>query len=210
VRRVHHLGIIPDGGRRWAGLRDISLLQSYRLSMTRLCEATEALFDHGVSTISIYLLSKANLARSQFEVDAISLAIADLLEGLKRSGPVIGLAGDLSLVGEELRVTVGEAILARPPTSKRVNLCIAYDPWDEVRSAHALAGSSNLFEHLWVTEPIDLIIRTGDAQTLSNFLPLQAAYARIVFRSELFNDLNVEDLLGEVKHHEGQRLLYGE
>lgn len=210
MTQVRHLGIIPDGGRRWAKIHDVTLVRSYRLSMARLCEAAGVLFEHGLQTISIYLLSKANLKRSASEIDAISLAIADLLTELRRLGPAIGIAGDLSLVSEELRENVHRATVANPASPRRVNLCIAYDPTDEIRSARQEAGSGDLLEHLWVVDPIDIVIRTGDAQTLSNFLPLQCAYARIVFRRELFNDLSVEQLINEVRHHEGQELLYGE
>ena len=210
MTQVHHLGIIPDGGRRWAKIHGVSLVQSYRLSMARLCEAARELFQHGVQTISIYLLSKANLRRPVSEIDSIGLASADLLTGLRRLGPTIAVAGDLSLVGENLWENVRRAIVAEPTISRRINLCIAYDPADEIRSASQVVGSGDVLDHLWVTTPIDLVVRTGDAQTLSNFLPLQCAYARIVFRSELFNDLSLEQLMSEVRHHEGQELLYGE
>ena len=178
--------------------------------MTRLYEAAGRLFEHRLQTISIYLLSKANLSRSASEIEAISLAIADLLTDLQRLGVAIGVAGDLSLVGKELRENVHRVTAAEPASSRRINLCIAYDPMDELRTARQRAGAGDLLEHLWVMDPVDLVIRTGDAQTLSNFLPLQCAYARIAFRSELFNDISLEQMMDEVRHHEGQELLYGE
>lgn len=206
---VRHLGVIPDGGRRWARLNQVSLVESYRLSMKRLSQLAEAGFGNGLQELSIYLLSKANLKRPQSEIDAICLAILDLLTDLRRIDAAVVVAGDQTLLGEDLEHSLRSA--ARTSArGARVNLCIAYDPMDELRFAQMRAASGDLFAHLWVANPIDLVIRTGDAQTLSNFLPLQCAYARIVFHRELFNDLSLEQLMDDIRHHEGQKLLYGE
>jgi undecaprenyl diphosphate synthase len=210
VTRVRHLGIIPDGGRRWARRSGVSLLESYRVSMARLCAVTETLLAAGVDEISIYLLSKANLRRSAAELEAISIAIDQLLEGMLQLGLSITTAGDLSLVRPELRTAVERAAATPPKMRGRTNLCIAYDPVDEVNAARRASNGDDLFRHLWVTSPVDLVIRTGGAQTLSNFLPLQCAYARIVFRDELFNDLDVDQLVSSVQDHERRELLYGE
>lgn len=210
MTRVRHLGIIPDGGRRWARQSGVSLLESYRLSMARLCEAAGTLFAAGVDEISIYLLSKANLRRSEAELEAISIAIDQLLSGMLQLGPSITAAGDLSLVRPELQAAVETAAATPPKMDRRTNLCIAYDPIDEVNAALRVSNGSDLFRYLWVRTHVDLVVRTGGAQTLSNFLPLQCAYARIVFRDELFNDLGVDQLVGSVQDHERRELLYGE
>ena len=44
------------------------------------------------------------------------------------------------------------------------------------------------------TKPLDLIIRTGDANLLSNFLPIQSSFARLYFINKLFNDINNADI----------------
>ncbi|HEX8442412.1 MAG TPA: undecaprenyl diphosphate synthase family protein [Allosphingosinicella sp.] len=207
---MRHLGIIPDGGRRWARRSGVSLLDSYCLSMARLCEAAGTLFGAGVDEISIYLLSKANLRRSAAELDAISVAIGQLLEGMLQLGPSIAAAGDLSLVRPELRTAVERAAATPPKTDRRTNLCIAHDPIDEVNAARRASDGGDLFRYLWVRTSVDLVVRTGGAQTLSNFLPLQCAYARIVFRDELFNDLSVDGLVDSVRGHERREWLYGE
>jgi len=63
---------------------------------------------------------------------------------------------------------------------------------------------------LWVPEEVDLIVRSGGAETLSQFLPLQAAYARMAFLPSLFNDLTVGRVLDVVTEHERLTLLHGE
>ena len=56
--------------------------------------------------------------------------------------------------------------------------------------------------HLQITTPVDLVIRSGDAPLLSNFLPLQSAWARLYFTDKLFNDLTAEDVLQILRHFE--------
>ena len=78
---------------------------------------------------------------------------------------------------------------------RHLGLCFAYDPFDEVE--HALLsrkGDDPLANHFWIPEPLDLVIRTGDANLISNFLPLQSGFARLYFTGELFNDLAIEQV----------------
>ena len=75
-----------------------------------------------------------------------------------------------------------------------INILIAYNPIQEI--AHAISKSNpptDFLKHLWVTTPLDLVIRSGGANLLSNFLPLQSGFARLIFRNELFNDLTIRD-----------------
>ena len=61
----------------------------------------------------------------------------------------------------------------------------------------AIANSHSydrFYRFLQVTTPVDLIIRPGGTQLLSNFLPLQSGFARLFFSDKLFNDFTLEDL----------------
>ena len=51
-----------------------------------------------------------------------------------------------------------------------------------------------------IAEPVNILIRTGGANVLSDFLLLQNAFSRIYFLDELFNDLDIKiinDIYGE-------------
>ena len=81
-----------------------------------------------------------------------------------------------------------------------LNLLLAYDPIEEIIQAFRTSTNHERFyEDLWVTKPVDLVIRTGGAKLLSNFLPLQCGYARLYCYDKLFNDFTTEDL-DEVVH----------
>ena len=50
-----------------------------------------------------------------------------------------------------------------------------------------------LEEYLLVSHPVDLIIRTGDQQRLSNFLLYQSAYAEIYFSKTLWPEFTEKE-----------------
>ncbi len=77
---------------------------------------------------------------------------------------------------------------------RRLNLLIAYNPIQEILEAVQSGEPDTFASRLWITRPIDLIIRSGGASLLSNFLPLQSGFARLYFSDKLFNDHTPDDL----------------
>mgnify|MGYP001321865466 CR=1 FL=1 len=162
---------------------------------------TETLLRHGIAEISIYLSSIQNFRRTSDEMAAnMEIIYAALTHEIKilagQQDLKVIIAGNRALLPEKFtravetleRLTAGNA-------RGRLNLLIAYDPILEISEAVSHAPSPNHFtDHLWITTPVDLILRTGGANLLSNFLPLQSGYARIHCFEQLFNDLTTRDL----------------
>lgn len=214
---VGHIGLIPDGGRRWAKTKGLDLYSAYQRTMQKLAEYVEVFFDYGVSAISIYFLSKQNFLRTNVELDALFSAetefISLLADGMsdKLDCSVI-CAGDISRLPHKMRLKL-ETLSNRKRRPRTVFLCLAYDPMDELVRAR-LSGCSfesadEILSMLDVDQRIDLVIRSGGAVTLSNFLPIQAAYARLIFLEELFNDTSVRQYLDIIRNHEDRSLLFG-
>ena len=92
-------------------------------------------------------------------------------------------------------------------------MMVAYDPVDELRQAASRPGwleGPNPWAAFWVDASVDLVIRSGGGPTLSEFVPLQAGYARLVFLETLFNDTTLEQFERLVHSYEATDLLYGE
>lgn len=193
-----HLAIIPDGTRRWASEHGAELESSYRRALRRLTNVIHHAYERGVAAISVYLLSRDNMQRPRDQLRPVYAAERDFLRAAfdEIADPYdvrVTIAGELALLPGDFR----EAAFAlkqatREKTQRRLYLCIAYDPADEI--AHALANYwpvgtfDELVSKLWVSEPVDAVIRTGHAQRLSKCLPLQSAYAELFFFPLLFND----------------------
>lgn len=202
-----HVGLIVDGVRRWSRREGVELADGYRRALTGVKGIVRQLFDNGVDSVSLYLLSRDNLQRSADDLRAVFDATTgflstDLVELGREFDIEFVLAGDATAVPDGYR----EAILAltsaprTSPATKRVYLLVAYSPAEELadRWEPGLTTMDLLVGRLWVPERVDLVIRTGGAALLSDFLPLQCGYARIWWTAASIVELTWEDIREEV------------
>ena len=213
----YHVGIIPDGGRRWAKQKNISLLDSYDTTKNNLSCFTKYLFSVGVMEISIYLSSAQNFRRNPEEVDAFSnsaeSAFNEHIFSIAAEFNVkVNIAGKHNLLSDNLRKKIQDNKQITGEQNKRtLNLCMAYNPFDEIFEAFSKSSDKTDFkDNLWVKTPIDLIIRSGGANLLSNFLPLQSGFARIYFFEKLFNDITLNDIKNVLEKFSSIDRKYGE
>lgn len=211
-----HVGIIPDGGRRWALNNGCSLAVAYQYTCQKLESLVETLWPCNVNELSIYIASKENFRRPDNEVNAFiettkkafELQIAGL--ALKHNLRVCvagNKAGWPASLAEAARHVENQTAANSKGT---LNLCVGYHPADEILYALQRASCpEDFYNFLWVKKPVDLIIRSGGANVLSNFLPLQTGYARLYFFSELFNDLNLDQILQTIELYRKEVLKYG-
>jgi undecaprenyl diphosphate synthase len=71
-----HIGIIPDGGRRWANRNNVSLIDSYAKSKAIILDVIKYFFTENVDEISIYLSSIQNFKRTEIEILSFCEAIS--------------------------------------------------------------------------------------------------------------------------------------
>lgn len=193
VKDMRHIGLIPDGARRWARARGVSYTEAYRRTMAQVATWTDHCFAQGLSSVSIYLASADNLTkRAAPEVEAFLSAELYLVEELfcahsAKWRPFFNFCGVESDKTRAIRQAAGRMNSAAQG-EKIVNLLIGYDPWAEI--THACASGQFDRSRLWVSQSLDCIIRTGTEGRLSNFLPLQSGYAELQFLPDLFLDVN--------------------
>lgn len=192
-----NLGVIPDGVRRWSRTHGVHLDVAYDLALARLAPLVRKALDVGVKSVALYGISKDNLRRSSAELNAVlesSIKFFDTylpraLAGLNANVTFVGELGLLPIAYQEAASRVaadngnGEA--------QRIYILAAYSPVDELRDCDASTAETmeDLLPLLWVKHRINLVLRTGGAKTLSDFLPLQCGYAPLVTTETLINDL---------------------
>lgn len=201
TRVPHHVGLIPDGGRRWAQANGCSLADSYNRTKQLIRDMVVFFIESGVFEISIYLSSIQNFRRSSIEVEAFNQVSTvafqhDILKLAHEKHLRINVAGNRNAIPDDYLKAIETAELETNSNKQgQINILVAYNPVDEIIEAFSKSENPDEFlQHLWVTNPLDLIIRSGGANLLSNFLPLQSGYARLVFFDRLFNDLTIADL----------------
>ncbi|MEO5361028.1 MAG: undecaprenyl diphosphate synthase family protein [Nitrospirota bacterium] len=211
-----HIGLIPDGARRWAKINNADLLYSYKYAMENIIRIVDYLFTEQTKTISVYMSSDYNFRRTKEEVDAIcrseewfcSVLIPILAENHATKIVAVGQLEHLPDYFVKTIQTVQGSTENKRGT--QLNLCIAYNPLREIEKAFVEKHTESSFlDYLEVKDPIDLIIRSSGANLLSNFLPIQAGFARLYFIDKLFNDITITDIREILESFAVLQRLYG-
>lgn len=204
-----HIGLIPDGNRRYMEKYKLGLEEVYSRGVKKLFDFAEWSFELGVDTITVYALSLENIEnRSKAELrvlfDVFTQQAKDLLADngrLHENEVKINICGDEGKImgfesAAELVNVLHEIVGQTKQYDRRVlNLAIGYGSKQEIMNAiYSAISRVDLDEYtpfddyeeitekyLWVKQVPDLVIRTGGCKRLSNFLLWQSAYSEIFF-----------------------------
>lgn len=195
-----HVGLIPDGLRRWANANAATLADAYLRGAEKVSEILLVLQRHGVRTVSIYNLSRANLARDCTELEPVYAASTHFFSTLvpthfDRAKCSFRLHGDRNALPHKYVAAAQDLEEAMHGSEFRINILAAYDAYDELRAAHQRARREGCdITAAFDIADVDMIIRTTPEPLLSGFLPLQSQYAQLVFLPTPLNDLTEQDI----------------
>lgn len=217
---IRHIGLIPDGNRRWARANSFTYREAYSKAMWRVIECVRLFFSADLMSCSVYLLSTANLSRGQDDLEAVLDAETCFLSAMlppamnELKCKVIH-AGRSFLLPTPMHFALKELCEQTRHFSERtLYILVGYDPIDEINAAVELSRQRNepldVFAHFWVPERIDVVIRTaGGPALLSNFLPLQCGYAQMYMLERYFPDCTDDDFLEIIAKARSTKMLYG-
>jgi undecaprenyl diphosphate synthase len=208
-----HVGIIMDGNGRWAKQRLLPRSVGHKKGMERMLGLIEHAFELGVPQLTVYALSTENLKRPQAELDGLFNLILEHfipeMEKVKKNGVRVKVLGDISLLPKNVQDVLNKAQSESESGQKHgLNIALAYGARAEIVRAANLAAKSgeplteeSLANFLYTSgQPdVDLIIRTGKEQRLSNFLLYQAAYAELYFSDKMFPEFSDADFDAALK-----------
>jgi undecaprenyl diphosphate synthase len=200
-----HVAIVMDGNRRWARLHGLSEAEGHSAGVDAIRPIVEHAADLGIEALSIYAFSRENWARSDEEVETLfgllEAAIRRETPDLVRQGVRVQILGRLHELPERTRASIADAIGATAGGRRMtLNVAFNYSGRSEIVDAvqHAMGEGlapdqiteDVIGERLYTAEgpPLDLLIRTGGEQRISNFLIWQAAYAELYFCDVLWPD----------------------
>jgi undecaprenyl diphosphate synthase len=205
-----HVAIISDGNGRWATSRGLPRSAGHRAGAESARRIIEAAPRMGIHTLTLFALSSANWKRPIAEVNAILRLLHEYL--LVETSHCVEEGVRLSVIGRRDRIpaTLRQAITdseAATANGTRLHLRLAIDysareaiyhaacRFYKVTELSAESFSNVLAEvlHGGSTE-VDLLIRTGGEQRLSDFLLWECAFAEFVFLPKRWPDFTVADL----------------
>ncbi len=221
-----HVGIIMDGNGRWAGARGLPRTAGHRAGVRVARDIVEAAARAGVGTLTLYAFSSDNWRRPAAEVST-------LMRLLRRSLAVeskrcIDNGVRLSVVGRRDRLSPAlvaaiedaESATAAGP-NLHLRVAIDYSARESILRAASRANGASLdaasFDRLlaevnhdaFQAGDIDLLIRTGGEQRLSDFMLWECAYAELYFTDRMWPEFNESELLHALREFAGRERRFG-
>ena len=212
MRVPRHIGVIPDGNRRWAAGAGLEKQEGYAHGLAPGLEVLKLAREAGVQELTYYGFTTDNCGRPPRQVEAFSRACVRAVE-LVASRPV-----SLLVVGDSRARTFPGELL--PYTSRqdlngggiRVNFLVNYGwEWDLAgldrpgSSRPAICGQLRSHD----VSRVDLVIRWGGMRRLSGFLPVQAVYADFFVVDRLWPDFQREDFWRALEWYDRQDVTRG-
>src|SRR4249919_1644692 len=206
-----HLAIIMDGNGRWATAHGLSRSAGHEAGLRTARNIVEAAVREGVGTLTLYSFSSDNWKRPTPEVTALMRLFRRALLGeAKRclqNGVRLTILGRRDRLPSSLRHTI-EQVESLTATGSRMHLRVAvdYSARDAMlRAAAAMRGEATTrdgFTELLArvdhdvmpARDVDLVVRTGGEQRLSDFLLWECAYAELLFVQKMWPEFETEDL----------------
>ncbi len=181
-----HVAIIMDGKGRWATRRGLAGGAGHRAGADAVRRVVEATRDLGVTALTLYAFSADNWKRPSGEIAILMRLFARYLHGevaaLTRQGVRLTVIGRRDRLPAPL-VSAIERAEDATAGGTRLDLRLAVD-----YSARWAIGAGALIPD------VDLLIRTGGEQRLSDFLLWESAYAELFFTDRMWPDFNAVDL----------------
>ncbi|MEA4942168.1 Ditrans,polycis-undecaprenyl-diphosphate synthase ((2E,6E)-farnesyl-diphosphate specific) [bioreactor metagenome] len=193
-----HIGIIPDGNRRWAVKNGLLKKDGYEHGIQPGFELYEMMLEYGIKEATFYGFTKDNNKRAKDQRDAFTQSCVDavqLLSGKDANLLVIGNTESPAFPLElkkyaNKRVHFGRGLI-------NINFLVNYDwEWDLYNlTENKTLKSSDI-------PRVDLIIRWGGCRRLSGFLPAQSVYADFFIIDDYWPDFNKTQFLDALRWYQ--------
>ena len=205
-----HVAIIMDGNGRWATGRGLPRWAGHRAGADAVRRTVEAAPELGVGVLTLYAFSSDNWQRPAGEVTALMRLLHRFLRTevslCVKNGVRLSVIGRRDRLSAPVRCAISRAESATAQGERlHLRLAIDYSSRNSILRAAQRAQkvvdisqasfARFLFEPETAPVPdVDLLIRTGGEQRLSDFLLWESAYAELFFTPQAWPDFGRDDL----------------
>ena len=208
MNELNHIAIIMDGNGRW-GLKKKGSRNYGHLQGLKTVQAVIKLsIKQKIPFLTLYTFSTENWSRPESEInflfDLIRKSLKKEIKEIIKRGIKINIIGKKTGLPQDIKRTI--KIIEKKTLHNKVitlNLALNYGSKEEIINACKTLSKTNEkeinvnnFEKKLYTRDMpdpEILIRTGGAKRLSNFLLWQLAYTEIFFVDKLWPDFNKKD-----------------
>jgi undecaprenyl diphosphate synthase len=212
-----HAAIIMDGNGRWASTRGLPRVAGHRAGAEALRRTVEAAPDLGIGVLTVYAFSSDNWRRPQPEVTALMKMFHIYLR--REQAKCIDKGVRVSVIGRRDRLprlllpAIEECeSVTREGRKLNLRLAVDYSSRDAILAAALELPGKPTREKLSAAlgaPDVDLLIRTGGEQRLSDFLLWECAYAELIFSPVMWPDFSASDLASAVQEFHSRERRFG-
>jgi undecaprenyl diphosphate synthase len=196
-----HVAIVMDGNGRWATRRALPRVAGHRAGAEAVRRTVTAAPDLGVAALTLYAFSADNWKRPAGEVAALMRLFARYVRTetarLVDNGVRLEVVGRRDRLPSPLVAAIAAAERATGSgTRLRLRLAVDYS------SRWAIAAGV-------ILPDVDLLIRTGGEQRLSDFLLWECAYAELCFSETMWPDFGAAELTAAIAEFRARQRRFG-
>ena len=222
-----HVAINMDGNGRWALLRGLPRETGHVTGATAVRRTVESAPSLGITTLTLYAFSSDNWRRPRGEVDNLMRLFQKYLDSecadLTDRGVRFSVIGRRDRLADSLGRSIARVEAATiGGTSLHLRVAMDYSAREALVAAAGRVGRDApatyedferaMHESIHApsgTRDVDLLIRTGGEQRLSDFLLWESAYAELFFTDVLWPDFTEADLAAAVRAFAARDRRYG-
>ena len=225
-----HVAIIMDGNGRWAKQKGKIRTFGHKAGVKAVKASVSYAIKHDITVLTLFAFSSENWNRPSEEVGVLMelfrLVLNSEVKKLHKNNVRLRVIGDTGRFDSKLfdKITKAEALTANN-TGLTLNIAANYGgKWDIVNAARILCAQVKKGElelddinetvfhsHTSANDlpEVDLLIRTGGEQRISNFLLWQIAYAELYFTEVFWPDFNEDVFHQAVANFSERQRRYG-
>lgn len=221
---LQHLAIIMDGNARWAAGKGLSKAQGHKAGAGTIKKLIPGLLELEIPYVTLYAFSLENWQRSKEETTFLTRLLHYYLKreisALHKQGIKIKIIGNFAPLSCSMQNQVQQA-MELTKNNHQMTLCIAFSYGGRMEIIEACqkivqAGrleidQASFKDYLYDPDmpDVDLLIRTGGAARISNFLLWQTAYAELAFLTKYWPDFDKADIVQSLADYAGRTRNFG-
>lgn len=206
MRIPNHIGVIPDGNRRWAQKKGLEKKDGYQNGLEPGLLLYDACRKLGVKEITYYGFTVDNTKRPSEQRLAFTQACVDAVELLSKQDAELLVLGNTKskMFPEKLLPYTQRQIFGQGGI--KINFLVNYSwQWD-------LGYEKGACQHDMQSKDVsrvDLVIRWGGRKRLSGFLPIQTVYADFFFLDDYWPDFTKSHIDQAIAWYNKQEISLG-
>ena len=199
--RKLHTAIIMDGNGRWATMRGLPRIAGHRAGADAVRRTVEAAPGLGIGILTLYAFSSDNWRRPPAEVsalmDLLGFYVRKETARCRENGVRLEVIGRRDRLNPKLVAAIERSEAATAGgTTLTLRVAVDYSARDAIRRGT-------------IGPDVDLLIRTGGEQRLSDFLLWECAYAELVFSRRMWPEFDENDLTAAIREFRARERRFG-